>query len=110
MCEAKILAGNERDYISKCEVCGDFHVGFGTAVVCFTEEQYRAFQMAVKYHDDHLDYLGFTQEHLTRLPTFCRTVIMNVDHDELQRLGALVREANHQLEIEKLISLKNKRT
>ncbi len=102
MCESKILAHNERDYISKCSVCGDIHVGFGTAVTCFTEEQYMAFKMAVNYHHDHLEYFGFTQQTITRLPTFCSTVIIAVDHEELQRLNALIKEANHELEIEKL--------
>ena len=106
MCESKILAHNERDYISKCSVCGDVHVGFGTMVSCFTEEQYQAFKMAVTYHHDHLDYFGFTQQHLVRLPTFCKTIIITADHEELVRLYSLICEATQSLEIENLISIK----
>lgn len=104
MCNLQILTHSENGYVVQCEQCRHFQLAFGTAVVCFSEEELVRFERIVRetgttYEDD-----GFPDRKNINLPLFSENVQLIVSIRELHQLQQLISEAWIMKETNKLLS------
>jgi hypothetical protein len=107
MCSHKVLVHNTSGYVIRCKACESFQVAFGTTVFNLSTENYQCFYNQVcRFSREGLarEYADQKRTHL-QLP--CKSVMLAVNHQELQQLETMLEESLVMNELEQLLDIHN---
>jgi hypothetical protein len=103
MCRHKILAHNNHGYVIFCKGCGKYQLAFGTSLVTLSPEDFQRFCSHLSGLKKKTAITGFEHEKQIGVDIYSKHSMMVLNYQELQRLNALLDEANFTREIEFLL-------
>ena len=105
MCEIELLNKNELGCVTRCSLCGDFQIGFGSLIYILTSEEFEIFLNRINsLYDEHSESLISYGEKLY-ITTDSKKMILAFNMYELKLLLNLLNETSILLEVKELLNI-----
>jgi hypothetical protein len=104
MCTYKILSHTDNGYIIRCNQCSHYQIGFGTSIICLSDEQYLEFRNGMQEQFDCYEHDGFPFQKTIQLSTFSKNSCMALTLHELKNLTTMVEEASLLMQVEHILA------
>lgn len=102
MCCFKSLCTHEHGYVVRCASCDHIHVGFGSTVLAFSQDQFCEFVNTIQGYYDYNKDTDQPEVKSIQIPTVARSIFLLYSFKELALFRDLLQKARESFKREKL--------
>lgn len=104
MCSYNNLVHSPNGYVIRCEKCQNLHVGFGTTVLAFSNQDFFEFYHTINEQIEEYRNITCTTSKQITIPTALRSISLVYSYNELEQLNILLQAAKEKLKKEALFN------